>query len=191
MDEKDFIKGLLDGDSRIFKELVEKYQLPVINTCLGIVHNRQDAEDIAQDVFVEIFRSIQSFRADSKLSTWIYRIAVNKSINRVRRQKRQKWLSPLEELITGKHGTEIITDPTSLPSSELENRQRQHKLHIAMDTLPENQRIAFTLNKYEELSYHEISEVMNLSLSSVESLIHRAKVNLQKKLWYCYKKDSL
>jgi RNA polymerase sigma-70 factor (ECF subfamily) len=191
LDEKDFIKGLLDGDSRIFKELVEKYQLPVINTCLGIVHNRQDAEDIAQDVFVEIFRSIQSFRADSKLSTWIYRIAVNKSINRVRRQKRQKWLSPLEELITGKHGTEIITDPTSLPSSELENRQRQHKLHIAMDTLPENQRIAFTLNKYEELSYHEISEVMNLSLSSVESLIHRAKVNLQKKLWSCYQKDSL
>ena len=68
LDEKDFIKGLLDGDSRIFKELVEKYQLPVINTCLGIVHNRQDAEDIAQDVFVEIFRSIQRFRADSKLS---------------------------------------------------------------------------------------------------------------------------
>jgi RNA polymerase sigma-70 factor, ECF subfamily len=189
--EKDFIKGLLEGNSRIFKELVDKYQLPVINTCMGIVHNRQDAEDIAQDVFVGIFRSIQSFRADSKLSTWIYRIAVNKSINWVRRQKRQKWLSPLEELITGKHETEIISDPTSLPSSELENRQRQHKIHIAMDTLPENQRIAFTLNKNEGLSYHEISEVMNLSLSGVESLIHRAKVNLQKKLWSCYKKDSL
>lgn len=191
MDEKDFIKGLLDRDSRTFKELVEKYQLQVINTCRGIVHNLQDAEDISQDIFIEIFRSIQNFREDSKLSTWIYRIAVNKSINWVRRQKRQKWLSPMEELISGKHETEIISAPVSLPSSELENRQKQQKLQLAMDTLPENQRIAFTLNKYEELSYQEISEVMNLSLSGVESLIHRAKVNLQKKLWSCYKKDSL
>jgi RNA polymerase sigma-70 factor, ECF subfamily len=190
LDEKDFIKGLMEGDSRIFKELVEKYQLPVINTCLGIVHNRHDAEDLAQDVFVEVFRSIQNFRSDSKLSTWIYRIAVNKSINFVRRKKRQKWLSSLEEFITGKHETEIMSSPDSLPSSGLENMQRQQELHRAMDVLPENQRIAFTLNKYEELSYHEISEVMNLSLSGVESLIHRAKINLQKKLWASYKKES-
>jgi RNA polymerase sigma-70 factor, ECF subfamily len=190
LEEKDFIKGLMEGDSRIFKELVEKFQLPVINTCLGIVHNRSDAEDLAQDVFVEVFRSIQSFRSNSKLSTWIYRIAVNKSINMVRRQKRQRWLSPLEELITGKHETEISSPPASLPSSGMENLQRQQKLEMAMDGLPENQRIAFTLNKFEELSYLEISEVMNLSLSSVESLIHRAKINLQKKLWACYKKES-
>ena len=181
----------MDGDDRAFKELVEKFQQPVINTCLGVVHNRHDAEDVAQDVFVEVFRSVKSYRSDSKLSTWIYRIALNKSINFIRRQKRQKWLSPLEEVFTGKLAADVPDSPASLPSSEMETRQRQKNLHTAMDALPENQRVAFILNKYDGLSYQEISEVMNLSLSSVESLIHRAKMNLQKKLWSCYKKESL
>lgn len=191
MDEKDIIKGLMDGDSLTFKELVEKYQLPVINTCLGIVHNRHDAEDIAQDVFVEIFRSVSGFRSDSKLSTWIYRIAVNKSINFTRKRNRQKWLSSLEDFFDGKNEPEIHSSLSDLPSSEIENQQMNQHLHKAIDTLPENQRIAFTLNKYDELSYKDISEVMNLTVSSVESLIHRAKTNLQKKLWSFYKKESI
>jgi len=191
LDEKDIIKGLMDGDSLTFKELVEKYQLPVINTCLGIVHNRHDAEDIAQDVFVEIFRSVSGFRSDSKLSTWIYRIAVNKSINFTRKRNRQKWLSSLEDFFDGKNEPEIHSSLSDLPSSEIENQQMNQHLHKAIDTLPENQRIAFTLNKYDELSYKDISEVMNLTVSSVESLIHRAKTNLQKKLWSFYKKESI
>jgi len=190
LEGKDFIESLKNGDSRTFRELVDKYQLPVRNTCLGIIRNRHDAEDIAQDVFVEVFRSINSFRSDSKLSTWIYRIAVNKSINFVNKKKREKWLSPLEDLFAGRNEREFHASPDVLPSSDLEKQQRERNLYKALDSLPENQRIAFTLNKYEELSYQEISEVMNLSLSSVESLIHRAKVNLQKKLWNCYKKES-
>ena len=191
MDEKEIIKGLMEGESRTFKELVDQYQVPVFNTCLGIVHNRHDAEDIAQDVFIEIFRSVPGFRSDSKLSTWIYRIAVNKSINSVRKQKWQKWLTPIEQLFSGKSESEFLSTSTTLPSSEIEKQQRIQHLYAAMDALPENQRIAFTLNKYDELSYLEISEIMNLSVSSVESLIHRAKVNLQKKLWSSYKKEYI
>jgi RNA polymerase sigma-70 factor (ECF subfamily) len=179
----------MEGESRTFKELVDQYQVPVFNTCLGIVHNRQDAEDLAQDVFIEIFRSVSGFRSDSKLSTWIYRIAVNKSINFVRKQKRQKWLTPIEAFFSGKSDPEFHSTSTDSPSSEIEKQQRMQHLHVAIDALPENQRIAFTLNKYDEFSYLEISEIMNLSVSSVESLIHRAKVNLQKKLWSSYKKE--
>jgi len=117
LDEKDIIEDLKEGNSRTFKELVDHYQVPVFNTCLGIVHNRQDAEDVAQDVFIEIFRSVSGFRSDSKLSTWIYRIAVNKSINFVRKQKRQKWLTPIEALFSGKSEPKFLSTSPTLPSS--------------------------------------------------------------------------
>jgi RNA polymerase sigma-70 factor, ECF subfamily len=191
LDEKDIIKGIIEGESRTFTALVDQYQVPVFNTCLGIVQNHHDAEDIAQEVFIGIFRSIRGFRSDSKLSTWIYRIAVNKSINFVRKQKRQKWLTPLGDFFTGKSEPEFHSASSAPYSSEIEKQQRMQHLHAAIDALPENQRIAFTLNKYDELSYLEISEIMNLSVSSVESLIHRAKVNLQKKLWSSYKKETI
>lgn len=191
MNEEEIIQKLKSGDSSAFRNLVDKYQLPVMNTCLGIIHHRHDAEDLAQDVFIEVFRSIQSFRADSKLSTWIYRIAVNKSINFIRKQKRKQWLLPLEDLFTGKQDTESRLTTETTPSTDIEKGQRIQKLNSAIDSLPESQRIAFTLHKYDELSYSEISEVMNLSISAVESLIHRAKINLQKKLWACYKKEAI
>jgi RNA polymerase sigma-70 factor (ECF subfamily) len=185
--EQDLITGLKEGNTLAFKELVANYQLPVINTCLGIVQNRHDAEDLTQDVFVEIFRSVASFRADSKLSTWIYRIAVNKSLNFVRKQKKRRWISSLEDFLKVK--TEPETSGYGI--SELERSETGREIHQALASLPENQRIAFTLNKYDELSYKEIAEVMNLSVPSVESLIHRAKQGLQKKLWASYKKVSI
>ena len=79
--EEDIIRGLKEGDSRKFKELVDQYQVPVRNICAGIVKDRQEAEDLAQEVFVEVFKSIRNFRGESRLSTWIYRVAVNKSLN--------------------------------------------------------------------------------------------------------------
>lgn len=190
LDEEKNIALLIRGDESAFKSLVEQYQVPVRNICAGIVKDRHEAEDLAQEVFVEVFKSIRNFRGDSRLSTWIYRVAVNKSLNHKRKKNRQKWLKPVEDFFTGERATES-GDPGSHPSYPLENQQRSQHLYKAMDALPENQRIAFVLNKYDELSYKEISEVMGISLSGVESLIHRAKVNLQKKLWDCFKKDCL
>ena len=193
MTEAEIIQKLQQGNEQAFKHLVENYQKLVVNTCFGMVHNIEDAEDIAQDVFIEVFRSIQNFRADSKISTWLYRIAINRSLNFIRNDKRKKWYRSIEDIITGKitqsDKNQYINNET--PVFELENKQRQKMLHEAIDSLPENQKTAFTLNKYEDLSYKEISEVMNLSVSSVESLIHRAKISLQKKLYNCYKKKCL
>jgi len=189
MSETEIIHKLQQGNEQAFKQLVENYQKLVVNTCFGIVHNSEDAQDIAQEVFIEVFRSIQNFRADAKLTTWLYRIAVNRSLNFIRDNKRRKWFQSFE-VGHDKNAQfkEIEASHHETPASELENKQRATLLHQAIDSLAENQKVAFTLNKYEDLSYKEISEVMDLSVSSVESLIHRAKISLQKKLYTCYKK---
>jgi RNA polymerase sigma-70 factor (ECF subfamily) len=87
MSDVEIIELLKQGSEQAFKKLVETHQKLVVNTCFGMVHNREDAEDIAQDVFIEVYRNIQKFRADSKLSTWLYRIAVNRSLNHIRVQQ--------------------------------------------------------------------------------------------------------
>jgi len=190
MTETEIIQKLQQGNEQAFKQLVGLYQKRVVNTCFGLVHNTEDAEDIAQEVFIEVFRSIQNFRADAKLSTWLYRIAVNRSLNFIRDNKRRKWFQSVDDIVRGKNASIEVISPahSETPAAEMENRQRANILHEVIGSLPENQKTAFTLNKYEDLSYKEISEVMEMSVSSVESLIHRAKLNLQKKLYNCYKK---
>ncbi len=193
MSETEIIDKLKQGNEAAFRELVDSYRQMVVNTCFGLLHNTDDAEDVAQDVFIEVFRSVENFRSDSKISTWLYRIAVNRSLNFIRDNKKRKWFQSFDEVVESKKETlnQLNHQSDDDPESELENSQRAILLHETIDSLPENQRVAFTLNKYEDLAYKEISEVMNLSVSSVESLIHRAKKNLQKKLHHCYKKKCI
>lgn len=190
MSETEIIDKLKQGNEAAFRELVDNYRKIVMNTCFGLLHNTEDAEDIAQEVFIEVYRSIGNFRADAKMSTWLYRIAVNRSLNFIRDNKKRKWFQSFDDVVEAKKEElkRLSSSDSENPESELENSQRALLLHEAIDSLSENQRIAFTLNKYEDLSYKEISEIMELSVSSVESLIHRAKLNLQKKLYTCYKK---
>jgi len=193
MSEAEIIEKLKGGNEKAFSDLVNTYQKMVINTCYGLLHNIEDAEDVAQDVFIEVFRSASGFRGDSKLSTWIYRIAVNRSLNFLRDHKRRKLIKSIDNIVeSSANGTGVYyPEPGGDPQSELENIQRSKIMHDAIDTLPKNQKIAFTLSKYEDLSNKEISEIMKLSISSVESLMHRAKKNLQKKLYNCYKKKCI
>jgi RNA polymerase sigma-70 factor, ECF subfamily len=193
MSESEIIQKLQQGDEQAFRVLVDTYRKLVVNTCFAILHHLEDAEDVAQDVFIEVFRSVQKFRADSKISTWLYRIAVNRSLNFMRDHKYKKRIQSLDE---PKHNENsqiynLRAGGSDQPGYIIEDRQRAALLHAAIDSLADNQKVAFTLNKYEDLSYQEISEIMDLSLSSVESLIHRAKKNLQKKLYDCYKKRCL
>lgn len=185
MEDRELIRLLKENDQPAFKKLVNSYQKMVINTCFGILQNREDAEDTAQEVFVEIIHSIHSFREDAKLSTWIYRIAVNKSLNMVRKRKRvgiikslQSFFSPNSE----SDNQELHPIEMQQPDYVLQQSETARILKSAIDSLPDNQKTAFILSRYEDLSYKEIAEVMNLTLSSVESLIHRSKRNLQKKL---------
>lgn len=193
MSEAEMIQKLAEGNESAFKHLVTDYQQMVVNTCYSIVHDRHDAEDVAQEVFIEVFRSVQNFRADAKISTWLYRISINRSLNFIRDNKKLKWFQSFGDAVQNRLGElgNITTSNTDLPEYELESKQRTALLHEAINQLPENQKVAFTLSKYEDLSYQEISEVMNLSVSSIESLMHRAKKNLQKKLHKCYQKKCI
>ncbi len=193
MSEATLIKKLAEKNESAFKELVDKYQQLVVNTCYSIVQNRQDAEDVAQEVFIEVFRSVQKFRADSKISTWLYRISVNRSLNFIRDNKKFKWFQSFGDAVQNRLGelNNITSSYIDQPEYAMENTQRTALLHEAISQLPENQKVAFTLSKYEELSYQEIAAVMELSVYSVESLLHRAKKNLQKKLHKCYQKKCI
>jgi RNA polymerase sigma-70 factor (ECF subfamily) len=193
MSDIEIIELLKQGNEQAFKKLVETHQKLVVNTCFGMVQNREDAEDIAQDVFIEVYRNIKKFRADSKLSTWLYRIAVNRSLNHIRDNKRNRWFYSFEDEVATKNREiqQLRSSKADQPEFELENKQRAIILHEAISNLPKNQKVAFTLSKYEELSYQEIAEVMELSVSSIESLLFRAKKGLQKKLYKCYKKKCM
>jgi RNA polymerase sigma factor (sigma-70 family) len=186
------ITALKAGDEGAFKAMVEWFQDHVFNTCLGFLETRQEAEDIAQEVFIEVYRSIGYFRQESKLSTWVYRIAVTKSLEELRRKRRKKRFAIFSRAPENDPHPELLRDfdASNHPLAQLENKERAEALYAALNKLPESQRVAFTLNKIEGLSYGEISEVMVTSIASVESLIHRARTNLRKHLYGFYKSQQ-
>ena len=189
MNDRELIQKIAAKDHSAFKALVDRYQTLVINTCYNLLGNRQDAEDVAQEVFFQVYKSAQKFRQEAKLSTWLYRIAVNRSLNFIRDNKRFGWLKSLSSLLEDnrKRVTDVPASNLDRPDITLEKKERNAIVQKAIDSLPEKQRAAFVLHKYEGMSYQEIAEILHRSLSSVESLIHRAKSNLQKKLLHYLK----
>lgn len=174
------IQQLKEGDQSAFKTIVDNYQNMVYNTCLSIVKSEEDAEDLAQEVFVQVYQSVHSFKGESKLSTWIYRIATTKSLDHERKKKRKKRFGFVKSIF-GDDSQVVINPPDfNHPGVALDQKENAAKLFRAIEKLPENQKVAFILNKVEGLSYQEVSEVMESSVSSVESLLHRAKNNLRR-----------
>jgi len=187
LDERLLVDQLKKGDETAFKTIVETWQSMVYNTALGIVQNAEDAEDIAQEVFIQVYQSISSFKGESKFSTWLYRITVTKSLDHERKKKRKKRFGFVRSIFGEQN--EVLVNPPDFhhPGVTLDNKENAAVLFRAITDLPESQRIAFTLNKVEGLSYQEVSEVMKTTVSSVESLMHRAKNNLKKNLEDYYK----
>ena len=183
MDDQQLLQALRQKDEKAFRQLVISYQEMIISTCYGFLHNQQEAEDVAQEVFIQVFRKIDKFRGDAKLSTWMYRIAVNRSLNRVRSAKAKLLLS-LETIFESGAAWS-----TNSPLASLENTERAGVLQEAVNRLPENQRKAFVLSKYEGLANKKIAEVLEMSLSAVEALLNRAKKNLQHSLVNYYRKN--
>jgi len=180
------IKDLKTGNQEAFKKLVDQHQDRVINICFRFLNSREDAEDVAQEVFVEVFQSINRFRGEAKLSTWIHRIAVSKSLDTVRKMKRKKRMAQLKSMFGLEAHEEPAASIATNPDEALEQQERVMILQSCISELVENQKIAITLNKYEGFSYKEIAEIMGTSLSSVESLIHRGMKNLKEKLYRYY-----
>ncbi|MEI8185909.1 MAG: RNA polymerase sigma factor [Chlorobiaceae bacterium] len=172
-----------------FRNLVAEHQEMVINTCYRFVFNLEDAEDLAQDVFIEVYRSLEQFREEAKLSTWIYRIAVTKSLDHLRRLKRKKRFSSLKRIIGIEDPSADIASPQDNPAEALVGNEQATILQEALGTLPDSQKTAFLLSKQEGFSNQEIADILKTSVSAVESLVHRAKKNLHDKLYAYYKQQ--
>jgi len=192
LNEEQIIQELKDGKESAFQHLVDTFQKKVLNTCLSFVPNQQDAEDLVQEVFVTIFRNIHQFRGESKLSTWIYQVTVRECLQELRYRKREKRKAFFQSLVgLDEQADRLSNKQFDHPGVLLENKERAQVLFQQINTLSENQRIAFTLHRLEGLSYKEIGAIMELSVSSVESLMFRAKKNLQKKLEVYYRKNII
>ena len=187
MDERILVEQLKQGNESAFKNIVETWQNMVYNTALGIVQNAEDAEDIAQETFVQVYQSIGSFKGESKFSTWLYRITIAKALDHERRKKRKKRFAFVKSLFGEE--SQVVVHPPDFhhPGVVMDKKEDAAVLFNAIAQLPENQKVAFTLHKVDGLSYQEVGEVMKTSVSSVESLMHRAKTNLKKKLEEYYK----
>ncbi|KAA3661767.1 MAG: RNA polymerase sigma factor [Calditrichaeota bacterium] len=172
-----------------FRTIVETHQEKVRNTCFRFLKNPEDADDVAQEVFIQVYESLSRFREEAEISTWVYRIAVNKSLDFLRKKKRKKRFAQLTSLFGFNEEREEITLPIpGDPQQDMEQKEHKQALDSALEKLPKNQRTVITLSKYEGFKNKEIAAMTGLSLSAVEALMHRAKKNLHSLLYDYYKK---
>ena len=182
MTEKELIIALCNKEESAFKELVDQFQHKVFNTALGLLQDHTDAEDISQEVFIQVYRSIHQFKGDSLLSTWIYRITTTKSLDHLRSKKRKKRFGFVKSLFGEDNQLAYDTGDFNHPGVQQERKEDTAILFKLVDQLPENQKTAFILNKVEELNYREIAAILNTTEPAVDSLLQRAKQNLRKKI---------
>lgn len=172
------------GDGLAFAQLVDKYKQPVMNLAYRMIHDAIEAEDLAQNVFVQVHKSAQRYQASSKFSTWLFTIARNLCLNEIRRRGRH----PAESLDAPHPQFEDqplhqVEDSKSFgPPESLLHGELEEKIEWALAQLPETQRTAILLCRQEELSYEDIAQVMGCSLSAAKSLIHRGRETLKQKL---------
>jgi len=180
----EIIKSILEGDRNSYTILVERHQTMVFRTCLGFVHNKEDADDLTQEIFIQAYQSLKSFKGEASFPTWLYRIAVNASLNKVRRSSKLNFLQRFDSLfgIANRRDTTPPDLHTEDPENILIRSEQREWVQKALDSLPEKQRTAIVLSKYDELSQKEIAEIMNTTEGAVEALLQRAKTNLREKL---------
>jgi RNA polymerase sigma-70 factor (ECF subfamily) len=169
-----------EGDHAAFRQLVERHQNAVIGTVAKMLGNASDAEDIAQQVFLRIWRHANRYRPDAKFTTYLFTITRNLVFNETRRRGRKKEVSSDEREENSNH---LIGDnPERQPDAELLQRELQQAVDTAIAALPDTQRMAVVLRRYEQLSYEEIAKVLELTVPAVKSLLFRARTSLRETL---------
>lgn len=176
--EIEIIQALAHGDDQALKVLYKLYSGKIYNTALSYTKNVEDSEEITQDVFVKIYKGAASFKGESSLNTWIYRIAVNTSLNYIKKKNRFTFFK------------NTLIRPQSIdfehPNVLLENKEKAAVLYKVVDGLPGNQKTAFILSYMEELPRQEVANIMKTTLKAVESLLQRAKKNMRPELEKIY-----
>jgi RNA polymerase sigma-70 factor (ECF subfamily) len=172
--EQQIVQQILSGDKEKYSLLVREHQDTVANLCYKLVGNKLDVDEITQQVFIELYTSLPRFRYASRLSTFIYRITVNVVSKMLKRERRIVSYDPVV--------ADPMTEHQSSREEQMMKEEQVRQLHRAIGQLKHEQRTALVLYTFNDFSYNDIAEVMQVSLSKVESLIFRAKKNLQKML---------
>lgn len=180
--DTEIIKKITEGDRNQYRILVERYQKMIFRTCMGFLHNRDDADDLVQDIFIQAYQALPEFRQQSSFSTWLYRIAVNASLNKVRKNSKSFLVRYLDRFSGSENGDNPMATVSDNENPEDILIRNEHRAWVqkALDSLPPNQRIAIVLSKYDDLPQKEIAEIMNTTEGAVEALIQRAKANLRR-----------
>ena len=172
------------GDESAFSYLVEKYRRPMVNFMYRMVHNSAVAEDLAQEVFLRVYRSRESYEASAKFTTWLYRIATNLAVNHARdsRHERPENMLSLDEPDENTGLAIDVPDGSQSAEEMLVRRERMVAIRKRVNELPERQKVAVIMHKYQQLDYREISDVLKLSESATKSLLFRAYETLRGQL---------
>ncbi len=192
MSDAELIQEILSGNLTLFRQLLERHQAQVFRTCIGFVHQKEDADDLTQEVFIQAYQSLASFKGDSEFSTWLYRVAVNRALNYMRERKKKSIFDRLDSFFTREVATQSIFDGVAEDNPEQQfilNEEREI-IAQALDKLPEKQRVAMVLSKYDDMSQREIANVLNTTEGAVEALLQRAKTTLRKELSHLYRRHK-
>ncbi len=171
------------GDELAFQELVDRNHARVIGLIYRFISNATDAEDLAQEVFLRIYRARKTYKPTAKFSTWMFRITANVSLNALRARSNRKDDVSIDQVTDFGDGPRAMPDPdTRMPDHNLHHEELQEKVRQAVAELPEKQQVAVVLNKYEGMSYAEVADTIGCSTMAVKSLLARARDNLKDRL---------
>ena len=178
------ISAYLQGDEYAFEVLVTRYQNKLVNYLNRLIHDYEMAVDLAQEAFIRVYRNANRYKGEYQFSTWLYRIATNLAIDEMRRRERKGrfFFYNVKERFQKDDGAQCLPDLRYSPEKSLDRTEKLERLQAAIDSLPEKYRFAFILKEVQELSYQEISKVLRISLGTVKSRVHRAKILLRGKL---------
>lgn len=184
MDDAAIMLALRDGDTAGFDFLIQKYRKPIIHFMYRMVHNQAIAEELAQEVFLRVYRSRETYRAEARFSTWLYRIATNLGVNHARDTRHERMASTvyLDETDIETGMTPDVADTTPGAEDRLLRQERLNAIRQHVLALPERQRMAVLMHKYEGMDYKQIGDVLKLSESATKSLLFRAYQTLRDKL---------
>ncbi|HEX5234164.1 MAG TPA: sigma-70 family RNA polymerase sigma factor [Silvibacterium sp.] len=184
MTDAEIMLRVRDGENAGYDILIEKYRKPIINFMYRMVHNQAVAEELAQEVFLRVYRSRQTYRAEAKFTTWLYRIATNLGVNHARDTKHERMAQNvyLDQPDAETGTTPDVADMTASAEETLVRDERMRAIRQHVMALPERQRNAVLMHKYQGLDYKQIGEVLKLSESATKSLLFRAYQTLRERL---------
>jgi RNA polymerase sigma-70 factor (ECF subfamily) len=182
--DADIMLQVKAGDDSAFEYLVQKYRRPMVSFMFRMAHSNAAAEDLAQEVFLRVYRSRESYEASAKFTTWLYRIATNLAVNHARdtRHERPENTVSLDEPDEDSGRTLDLPDRTPTVEENLVQRERLAAIRQRVQNLPERQRIAVVMHKYQQMDYRQIADVLKLSESATKSLLFRAYETLREQL---------